>query len=70
MLPHERKLLTDQQLRDASLDQIEDLVQRLNLTLGERGMAGLVWQREPEDRAEKPVQTPPTPSTRPPSDRV
>jgi hypothetical protein len=51
MLPHERKLLTDQQLRDASLDQIEDLVQRLNLTLGERGMAGLVWQREPEDRA-------------------
>jgi len=27
------------------------LVQRLNLTLGERGMAGLVWQREPEDQA-------------------
>ena len=26
-------------------------MQRLNLTLGERGMAGLVWQREPEDRA-------------------
>jgi hypothetical protein len=51
MLPHERKLLTNQQLRDASLDQIEDLVQRLNLTLGERGMAGLVWQREPENRA-------------------
>ena len=36
LLPHERKLLTDQQLRDASIDQIEDLVHRLNLALQER----------------------------------
>jgi hypothetical protein len=50
LLPHERKLLTDQQLRDASIDQIEDLVHRLNLVLQERGVPGLVWQREPEDR--------------------
>ena len=40
MLPHERKLLTDQQLRDASRDQIEDLVQRLNLILREREEPG------------------------------
>ena len=51
LLPHERKLLTDQQLRGASIDQIEDLVHRLNLVLQERGVPGLVWQREPEDRA-------------------
>jgi hypothetical protein len=52
MLPHERQLLTDQQLRDASLDQIEDLVQRINLTLQGRGMPGVVWSMPPEDRSE------------------
>jgi hypothetical protein len=48
MLPHESPLLTDQQIREASLDQIEDLVQRLNLILQERGVPGVVWQREPQ----------------------
>ncbi len=47
MLPHERPLLTDQQLREASLDQLEDLVQRVNLALRERGMPALVWQQPP-----------------------
>jgi hypothetical protein len=52
LLPHERKLLTDQQLRDASIDQIEDLVHRLNLVLQERGVPGqLVWHRTSEDQA-------------------
>ena len=50
MLPYETPLVSDQELRGATLDQIEDLVQRLNLALGERGMAGVVWQREPEDQ--------------------
>ena len=61
MLPHERKLLTDQQLRDASIDQIEDLVHRLNLALQDRGVPGLVWQRASEDRTggEHPVRTDP-----------
>ena len=49
MLPHEEPLLTDQQLRDASLEQLEDLVQRINLSLQERGMPGLVWRQTPED---------------------
>ena len=50
MLPHERKLLTDQQLRDASRDQIEDLVQRLNLILREREERGqLVWSLTSEE---------------------
>ncbi len=53
VLPHERKLLTDQQLRDASVDQIENLVQRLNLLMRERGLPGLVWSTTPEDRPQQ-----------------
>ena len=53
MLPHERELLTDQQLRDASVDQIEDLVQRMNLMMRERGLPGLVWSTTHEDRPER-----------------
>ncbi len=52
MLPHQRKLLTDRQIRDASRDQLEDLVQRVNLILRERGERGqLVWSLKPEDPA-------------------
>ena len=52
--PNEGPLLTDQQLRDASLDQLEDLVQRANLALRERGMPGLVWQQPPADLMGQP----------------
>ena len=45
MIPHESPLLTDQQIRDASLDRIEDLLQRINLELQERGLAHIEWQR-------------------------
>ena len=65
MLPHERPLLTDQQLRDASLDQLENLVQRVNLALRERGTPPLVWhqplpadpsgQLGPGESAERPA---------------
>lgn len=65
MLPHERKLHTDRQLREASRDQIEDLVHRINLILGERGEPGhLVWSPRPEDPARedatlsKPIDRP------------
>jgi hypothetical protein len=50
LLPHEEPLLTDQQLRNASLEQLEDLVQRINLALQERGVPGLVWRQAPEDQ--------------------
>jgi hypothetical protein len=50
MLPHERKLLTDRQLRDASFEQIEDLVQRINLMMQGRGQPGLVWRTSPDDQ--------------------
>ncbi len=49
MPPHESPLLTDRELKEASLDRIEDLVQRVNLALQERGMPGLVWQQPPDD---------------------
>jgi hypothetical protein len=51
VLPHEHALLTDQQLGEASLDQIEDLVQRINLALHRRGMPGVVWRTPPEERS-------------------
>jgi hypothetical protein len=51
MLRHERKLLTDQQLRDASRDQLEDLVHRINLMQQARGEPGLVWKTSPEKQA-------------------
>ena len=54
VLPHERPLVTDAQLRVASVDQIEDLVQRLNLVLQERRWPGqLVWQRTSEGQGEE-----------------
>ncbi len=57
MLPHQRKLLTDRQLREASRDQIEDLVHHINLILRERGEPGqLVWSPRPE----KPAREDPT----------
>jgi hypothetical protein len=43
-------LLTDQQLRKASVEQIQDLVQRINLMMQERGVPGLVWRQTPEDQ--------------------
>jgi hypothetical protein len=50
LLPHEDPLLTDQQLRKASVEQIQDLVQRINLMMQERGVPGLVWRQTPEDQ--------------------
>ena len=44
MVSHNEQLLTDEQLRNASLEQIEDLVQTINLALQQRGIDGLVWQ--------------------------
>ena len=58
MLPHERKLLTDRQLREASRDQLEDLVHRINLIFRERGEAGhLAWSVRPEKPAPRGEST-------------
>ena len=43
---HESPLLTDQQIRDASPDQLEDLVEQINLALRERGLPGLARDQQ------------------------
>ena len=48
MPPNIEELLTDQQLREASLDQINDLVARIDMMLRSRGEPGLVRPR-PDD---------------------
>jgi hypothetical protein len=45
---HESPLLTDQQIRDASPDQLEDLVEQINLALRERGLLGLARDQQPD----------------------
>ena len=45
---HESPLLNDQQIRDASPDQLEDLVEQINLALRERGLPGLARDRQPD----------------------
>jgi len=48
MPPHFEELLTDKQLREASTDQINDLVARIDMEIRRRGEPGLVL-REPDD---------------------
>ncbi len=49
MFPRDEPLLTDERLGDSSLEQIEDLVQRINTELQKREVGHLVWHRMPED---------------------
>ena len=42
MLPADEQLLTDKDLREASSDQINDLIARINLMLQRNGEPGLV----------------------------
>jgi hypothetical protein len=58
LLPHEEPLLTDKQIREASIDQLEDLVQRINFVLQERGMPGLLRQQEPGHSPEEQRHAP------------
>ena len=44
---HESPLLTDQQIRGASPDQLEDLVEQIDLALRERGLPGLARDQRP-----------------------
>lgn len=49
---HQSPLLTDQQVRDASPDQLENLVEQINLALRElalreRGLPGLARDQQP-----------------------
>jgi hypothetical protein len=57
-LPEDQQLLTDQQLRDASDKQLQDLIARVDLLLRNKGQPGLTLH-PPEDEPDTPEPTDP-----------
>jgi hypothetical protein len=53
LLPEDQQLLSDQQIRDASFEQLQDLIARLDLLLRSRGQPGLTLH-PPEDGRDTP----------------
>jgi hypothetical protein len=53
LLPDDQQLLSDQQLRDASDEQLQDLIARVDLLLRSKGQPGLTL-RPPEDEPDTP----------------
>jgi len=58
MLPDDQQLLTDEQLRDASDQQLQDLIARLDLLLRTKGQPGLTT-RSPEEPPHAPETSDP-----------
>jgi hypothetical protein len=58
LLPEDQQLLTDQQLRDASYEQLQDLIARVDLLLRSKGQPGLTLHT-PEDERGIPEPTDP-----------
>jgi hypothetical protein len=58
LLPEDQQLLTDQQLRDASYEQLQDLIARIDLLLRSKGQPGLTL-RPPEDEPDAPEPSDP-----------
>jgi hypothetical protein len=50
MLPPEEELLSDKELRDASAEQIQNLIARIDLMLQGRGQPGIMVRQPPEER--------------------
>jgi hypothetical protein len=61
MLPDNQQLLTDQQLRDASNEQLQDLIARIDLLLRSKGQPGLTTRRPP-DEDQRDTPEPPDPA--------
>ena len=59
LLPEDQQLLSDQQLRDASDEQLQDLIARVDLLLRSKGQPGLRL-RPPEDAPDIPEPTDPS----------
>jgi hypothetical protein len=60
LLPDEQQLLSDQQLRDASEEQLQDLIARLDLLLRSKGQPGLTTRHPPEDERDTPEPADPS----------
>ena len=58
LLPEDQQLLSDQQLRDASDEQMQDLIARVDLLLRSKGQPGLTLQ-PPEDARDTPEPSDP-----------
>jgi hypothetical protein len=58
LLPEDQQLLTDQQLRDASDEQLQDLIARVDLLLRSKGQPGLTLH-PPEDERDAPEPSDP-----------
>src|ERR687895_84610 len=58
VLPEDQQLLTDQQLRDASDEQLQDLIARVDLLLRSKGQPGLALH-PPENERDSPEPTDP-----------
>jgi hypothetical protein len=56
LLPDDQLLLSDQQLRDASDEQLQDLIARVDLLLRSKGQPGLKLDA-PEDERDAPDST-------------
>ena len=59
MLPDDQQFLSDQQLRDASDEQLQDLIARLDLLLRSKRHPGLTTRHPPEDERDIPEPTDP-----------
>jgi hypothetical protein len=58
LLPDDQQLLTDQQLRDASDEQLQDLIARIDLLLRTKGQPGLTV-RPPQKESDIPEPSDP-----------
>ena len=58
LLPEDQQLLTDKQLRDASDEQLQDLIARVDLLLRSKGQPGLTLHL-PEDEPDAPEPSDP-----------
>jgi hypothetical protein len=59
LLPEDQRLLSDQQLRDASEEQLQDLIARLDLLMRSKGQPGLTLDPL-EDEPDIPEPTDPS----------
>ena len=59
LLPEDQQLLSEQQLRDASEEQLQDLIARVDLLLRSKGQPGLTLH-PPEDEPDTPGPTDPS----------
>ena len=60
LLPEDQQLLSDQQLRDASFEQLQDLIARVDLLLRSKGQPGLTTRHPPEAEPDTPEPTDPS----------